>query len=349
MADVRIDHKDLEQLYAGIFAAKGMSAADAGAVADVLAWANVRGVDGHGGVRIPGYLDYIDSGELDPRAQPQVKTLGPTAFTVNAARSAGPVAMMKAARLAVETARQYGVAIALVHDTTHTGAIGRYPQWVAEQGCVALMMNGGPPFMAYHGTRTANLGTSPISVAVPGPGDQPLLLDMATSVVSNGRLRQAIAAGETLPEGWALDGEGNVTTDPKKAKVILPLGGPKGSGLSLMFECVTGILAASPLLIMWADPARQKTHKQSAMLIALNVETFRPLADFRRDVGELADAIRKLPLQQGFADVLMPGERGDKRAAIRRAEGIPVPAALWKELTDIARRLGVAPPTPLAT
>ena len=101
MADVRIDHKDLERLYAGIFAAKGMSAADAGAVADVLAWANVRGVDGHGGVRIPGYLDYIDSGECDPRARPQVKTLGPTAFTVDAARSAGPVAMMKAAKLAV--------------------------------------------------------------------------------------------------------------------------------------------------------------------------------------------------------------------------------------------------------
>src|ERR1700722_2509918 len=348
MADVRVDYKDLERLYAAIFAAKGMSAADAGAVADVLAWANVRGVAGHGGVRIAGYLDYIDCGELDPRAEPQVKTLGPTAFTVNAARSAGPVAMMKAARLAVDTARQYGVAIALVHDTTHTGAIGRYPQWVAEQGCVALMMNGGPPFMAYHGTRTANLGTSPISIAVPGPGDSPLLLDMATSVVSNGRLRQAIAAGETLPEGWALDGEGNVTTDPTKAKVILPLGGPKGSGLSLMFECITGILAASPLLIMWADPARRKTVKQSAMLIVLDVETFRPLADFRRDVGELADAIRKLPRQHGFADVLMPGERGDKRAAVRRAEGIPVPAGLWKELTDIAHRLGVVPPTPLA-
>jgi ureidoglycolate dehydrogenase (NAD+) len=127
-----------------------------------------------------------------------------------------------------------------------------------------------------------------------------------------------------------------------------PLGGPKGSGLSLMFECITGVLAASPLLIMWADPARRKTVKQSAMLIVLNVETFRPLADFRRDVGELADAIRGLPRQQGFADVLMPGERGDGRAAIRRAGGIPVPAALWKELTEIAGKLGVAPPTPLA-
>ena len=348
MTDVHIDYKDLEKLYAGIFAAKGMSTADAATVADVLAWANVRGVDGHGGVRIPGYLDYIDAGELDPRAQPQAKMLGPTAFTVDAARSAGPVAMMKAARLAVETARHYGVAIALVHDTTHTGAIGRYPEWVAERGCVALMINGGPPFMAYYGTRTANLGTSPISIAVPGPEDSPLVLDMATSVVSNGRLRQAIAAGETLPAGWALDGDGNVTTDSRKAKVILPLGGPKGSGLSLMFECVTGILAASPLLIMWADPAQRKTVKQSAMLIVLDVETFRPLAGFRRDVGELADAIRKMPLAHGFAQVLMPGERGAKRAAIRRAEGIPVPAALWKELTEIARKLDVTMPTPLA-
>jgi ureidoglycolate dehydrogenase (NAD+) len=347
MANVRIHHQDLERLFAGIFAAKGMSAADAAAVADVLAWANVRGVDGHGAVRIPGYLDYIDRGELDPRAEPQITMRGPTAFILDGARAAGPVAMMKAARHAVETARQYGVSIALVRDTTHTGAIGRYPQWVAEQGCACVMMNGGPPFMAYHGTRTANLGTSPISIAVPGPGEAPLLLDMATSVVSNGRLRQAIAAGETLGEGWALDDEGKVTTDPKKASVILPLGGPKGSGLSLMFECLTGILAASPLLIMWADPARQKTYKQSAVLIALNVETFRPLADFRRDVGELAAAIRKLPLQQGFEEVLMPGERGERRAVERRAKGIPLPAGLWKELTNIARSLGVETPTPL--
>jgi ureidoglycolate dehydrogenase (NAD+) len=349
MANVLIRHQDLERLFAGIFAAKGMSAADAAAVADVLAWANVRGVDGHGAVRIPGYLDYIDRGDLDPRARPRIRMLGPTAFVVEAARAAGPVAMMKAARHAVETARQYGVSIGLVRDTTHTGAIGRYPQWVAEQGCACVMMNGGPPFMAYHGTRTANLGTSPISIAVPGPGAAPLLLDMATSVVSNGRLRQAITAGETLGEGWALDDDGKVTTDPKKASVILPLGGPKGSGLSLMFECLTGILAASPLLIMWADPARQKTFKQSAMLIALNVETFRPLADFCRDVGELAAAIRKLPRQQGFEEVLMPGERGDRRAAVRRAEGVPLPAPLWKELTDIARALDVETPTPLVT
>jgi ureidoglycolate dehydrogenase (NAD+) len=349
MAQLLIHHDDLRRLFAGIFAAKGMSTADADAVADVLTWANVRGVDGHGAVRLASYVEFIDRGELDPRAEPQLEMLGPTAFTLDAAHAAGPVAMMKAARHAVETARQLGVCIALVRDTTHTGAIGRYPQWVAEQGCACVMMNGGPPFMAYHGSRTANLGTSPISIAVPGPGDAPLLLDMATSVVSNGRLRQAIAAGETLPEGWALDNEGKVTTDPKKASVILPLGGPKGSGLSLMFECLTGILAASPLLILHADPAGRRRHKQSAILVVLNVETFRPLTEFRRDVGELASALRKLPLQQGFEEVLMPGERGERRAAERRVKGIPLPELLWKELTDIAQGLGVATPKPLNT
>jgi ureidoglycolate dehydrogenase (NAD+) len=349
MTQVLIHHENLKQFLTDIFAAKGMSAADAAAVADLLAWANVRGIDGHGAVRLSSYLEFIDRGDLDPRAEPQIRMLGPTAFTLDGARAAGPVAMMKAAAHAVATARQYGVCIALVHDTTHTGAIGRYPQWVAEQGCACVMMNGGPPFMAYHGTRTANLGTSPISIAVPGPGAAPLLLDMATSVVSNGRLRQAIAAGETLPEGWALDAEGKVTTDPKKAAVILPLGGPKGSGLSLMFECLTGILAASPLLIMYADPAGRKRHKQSAIMIVLDVEMFRPLADFRRDVGDLVAMIRKLPLQQGFDEALMPGERGERRAAARRPEGIPLPPALWKELGDIARTLGVTAPKPLAS
>jgi ureidoglycolate dehydrogenase (NAD+) len=153
MAHIRIHHDDLRRLFAGIFAAKGMSAADADAVADVLTWANVRGVDGHGAVRLASYLEFIDRDELDPRAEPHTKMLGPTAFTLDAAHAAGPVAMMKAARHAVETARQLGVCIALVRDTTHTGAIGRYPQWVAEQGCACVMMNGGPPFMAYHGHR----------------------------------------------------------------------------------------------------------------------------------------------------------------------------------------------------
>ena len=214
---------------------------------------------------------------------------------------------------------------------------------MAQQGCAALMMNGGPPFMAYHGTRTAHLGTSPIAIAVPsadggadGSGGDPLLLDLATAVVSNGRLRQAVRAGEAIPPDWALDAEGNATTDPAKAAVILPLGGPKGSGL---FECLTGILAAAPVLTMFAVPATPRPHRQNAILIALDVATFRPLEDYRRDIGELVAMLRAQPLQHGFDEVLMPGERGTRCAAERRVKGIPLPRALWTELGASRARL----------
>lgn len=348
MTDMRVHHDDLTKFLAAILAAKGMGAADAATVAEVLAWANLRGVDGHGAVRLPSYLEFIDRGELDPKAQPLLRPLGPTAFILDCARAAGPVAMMKTARHGVAVARQYGVSIGLVRETTHTGAIGHYPQWVAEQGCACIMINGGPPFMAYHGTRTAHLGTSPIAIAVPNPDDgEPLLLDLATSVVSNGRLQQAIRAGETLPSGWALDAEGRITTDPAKASVILPLGGPKGSGLSFMFECLTSILAAAPVLTMYATPATPKRHLQNAMLIMLDIATFRPLADYRHDVGELVAMIRAQPLQEGFDEALMPGERGSRRAAERRARGIPLPGPLWKQLQDIAASLGVTAPAPI--
>jgi ureidoglycolate dehydrogenase (NAD+) len=348
MPDIRIHQDGLARFIAAILRAKGMGGEDAATVAEVLVWANLRGTDSHGVVRLPTYLQFIDRGELDPRAEPRPRPIGPCAFILDCARAAGPVAMMQATRLAVETARRSAVGIVLVRETTHTGAIGRYPQFAAEMGCAAIMMNGGPPFMAYHGTRTARLGTSPIAIAVPGgdDGSEPLLLDLVTGVVSNGRLRQAVVAGEPLPPGAALDDDGRPTTDAGKARVILPLGGPKGSGLAFMFECLTGILAAAPVLTMLAAPSPPRRHRQNAMLIALDVAAFRQLADYRRDIAELVAMIRRQPLQEGFDAVLMPGERGGRCAAARRRDGIPLPAALWDELGEIARTLGVTAPTP---
>jgi ureidoglycolate dehydrogenase (NAD+) len=133
MTEILIRHDGLARFIAAILCARGMSADDAATVAEALVWANLRGTDGHGVVRLPTYLDFIDRGELDPRARPKPRAVGPSAIVLDCARAAGPVAMMQAARLAVETARRNAVSIVLVRDTTHTGAIGRYPQWAAEQ------------------------------------------------------------------------------------------------------------------------------------------------------------------------------------------------------------------------
>src|SRR5262249_37415220 len=275
-----------------IFVAKGMTAGDAATVAEVLVWANLRGVDSHGAMRIPSYLDYIRNGEVDPKAQPVLRPLLGATFMLDCARSAGPVGMMKAAAHAIGTAQTLGVGVGLLSDTPHTGAIGRYAQWIAERGCAAIVINTGPPFMAYHGAKVTSLGTCPLAIGIPGSGDEPLVLDMATSVTAAGRIREAAAQNRPIPAGAAIDAEGRPTTDASKVGTLLPLGGPKGSGLSLLFECLTGILAGTPILTARAGLTPARPAQQNAMVIAFNVANYRPLADYRHDVGLLGQLVK---------------------------------------------------------
>src|SRR5262249_17491302 len=151
-------------------------------------------------------------------------------FVLDGQRCAGPVAMMQASAVAAERAKLNGLCIGLVRHTTHTGAIGRYAQGIATRGCIALIAVAGVPLMAYHGARLRSVSTSPLAIAIPAAG-RPLVLDMAASVAALGRLVQARARGEPVPQSWAISEDGTPTTDPKSAAIPLPLGGAKGSGL----------------------------------------------------------------------------------------------------------------------
>jgi ureidoglycolate dehydrogenase (NAD+) len=345
MSDTRVDHAELLRFFKAVFTAKGMSDPDAAIVADVLVWANLRGVDSHGAIRLASYLDQIRKGEFDPKARPHIRPLLPATFLLECARAAGPVCMMQAASQAIETAKQFGVGVGLVSDTGHTGAVGRYAQWIAERGLAAIVMVAGPLFMAYHGAKVTSLGTSPIAIGIPAPdGHDPLVLDMATSVAAAGRIRQAAAEGRSIPAGAAIDAEGKLTTDPTRAATLLPLGGAKGSGLSLLFECLTGVMAGTPIITTLAGLTGPHLPLQNAMVIALNVANFRPLADYRRDVGLLIEVIKGLPRREGFDELLLPGERGGRESELRRSNGIPLAPKLWRELNDIAKAVGVAPP-----
>jgi ureidoglycolate dehydrogenase (NAD+) len=248
-----------------------------------------------------------------------------------------------------EQAKATGIAFALVRDTSHTGAIGYYAEQLAETGLAALIAVAGPPLMAYQGAAVASVSTSPLALAVPGEeGAAPIVLDMATSVAAMGRIMEARRAGKPIPPDWALAADGAPTTDAAKAVLPLPLGGPKGAGLSLMFELMTGVLAANPILT--GAIASEETRKnalnglQNAMLLAIDVAVFRPLADFRRDAGALGAALKALPKQPGTEEILLPGERGGRRAGERRAKGIPVPPPLWETLTKLAAERNVALP-----
>jgi len=330
-----VGHEELSRFIRDALMAKGARAEDAAIVADGLVWANLRGVDGHGVSRLPFYLRMIERGEIDVKARPQLVQDRAATFVVDGGRGFGPVAMMQAIAVATERAGNLGVCFGLVRETTHTGAIGRYAQWMAGRGCAALIMGAGPAFVAYHGARVASLGTSPIAIAVPS-GDHPIVLDMATSTISNGTILQARATGAALPPGTALTAQGEPTTDASRAEILLPLGGAKGSGLGLMFEMLASVLAAAPIQARALGPEKRKSLVQNIAILAVDVATFRPLADFAHDAGALAAILKSLPRQAGFDEIRLPGERAERTAAVRRKSGIPIPAKLWEELEAVA-------------
>jgi len=339
---VRVGAEDLRALVSGIFAARGVHQADADAVADALVWANLRGIDSHGVSRVPRYLELFDKGESAPSAQPTVERPRAAIAIVDAHAAPGPVAMNRAVAEAMSGARECGIGWASVRGTVHTGAIGYYTSQAADAGMAAVGVVAGMPTMGYAGARGAAVATSPLSVAVPAGRHETVLLDMATAVMALGRIAQLKAAGAELPPGVAATREGDPTTDPALAAVPLPVGGPKGAGMSLVFEMLASGLASNPIVPGYhAGTKEGRRHRQNAFILAVDVSAFGDPREFTSTVDDTIDAIKALPPADGVAEVLIPGERGHRCELERLASGIPLGPKVWRELTEAASSLGV--------
>jgi LDH2 family malate/lactate/ureidoglycolate dehydrogenase len=347
-AKVLVNADDLRAVVAGVFRARGAREADAAAVADALVWANLRGIDSHGVSRVPRYLELFDKGESVADAVPTVTRPRAAIAIVDAHAAPGPVAMNRAADEAVAAARTCGAGWASVRGTVHTGAIGYYTSRAAAAGMAAVGVVAGVPNMAYAGARGAAVATSPLSVAVPAGRHELVLLDMATAVMALGRIAQLKAAGKELPPGAALTADGEPTTDPALAKVPAPVGGPKGSGMSLVFEMLASGLTANPIVPGYHSGTKEgRRHRQNAFILAIDVSAFLPLEEFKESVDETVDAIKSLPRADEASEILVPGERGRRSERERSSAGIPLGPKVWRELTEIATALGVAVPSPL--
>ena len=340
-AAVTVTAEALKRFATDIFARAGLPQADAAVVAEVLVWANLRGVDTHGVMRIPRYIDLIESGEMNPRPAIRIRTETPASVLIEADRAAGPVAMTRAAAEAMRKARSAGVGLALARATTHTAALGYYTLAIAREGMAGVALAGSWPNVVYHGSRAAGVSTSPISIAV--PGGEPVVLDMATSIVSMGKLNQAKRAGKPIPEGWAIDREGKPTTDPQAAETPLPMAGAKGSGLSFMVECLASLIVSNPLLAESLEgTAEGNRHRQNGFVMAIDLAQFGDPDSFKREVDRLVKALKALPRAIDTVEILMPGERGRRTLGQRTRDGIPLPDSVREELQSLAGRLGVA-------
>ncbi len=346
---LRVAPAALQQFIATLFERAGMSAAHATTVADALVWANLRGVDTHGVARVPRYLEFVETGIINPRPDLRAVSDSPAVQVLEADRAAGAIAMSQAGETAIAKARFAGIGLVLVRGTTHTGSLGYYTESIARRGLTALALTASTPNMAYHGARAAGVSTAPISIAIPGAGsaqtDDPIVLDMAAGIVSLGRLVQAKRLKETLAPGLALDAAGNPTTNAQTAHIPLPLGGAKGSGLALMIEMLTSLAVGNPLIAtFFSDATGAKRHRQNALVLAIDVFRFCPEDVFRRDVALTVAALKALPPDPAAGGILMPGERGYSEARRRRQDGIPLPGGIAAELAGAAAKYGLALP-----
>ncbi|MFC5520801.1 Ldh family oxidoreductase [Polaromonas jejuensis] len=341
-----VDHHDLHSFTVMLLEAAGLNPAQAVQVADVLIWADLRGTGSHGVSRLPLYLRWLASGEMRRDASIEVVLQLPAFAMLDAGRGPGAVGMGKAVEQSIQLARDGGVGIALLRNTTHTGALGYYTQAIAAQGLVGMAVVASGPMMGYHGAARPAVSTSPISIAAPrGAGVEPLVFDMATSVVSLGKLMQVRKAGQAIPAGWALDAHGQLTTDADAAVMPAPLGGPKGSGLALMVEVLASILSGNPILApgLSAPPGSQPQF-QNAFVLALDVARIDAGGHFFGDMEDLVTQIKKLPVAHGMPEVLLPGERGTRESRSRQAAGIMLPPSVRDELALVARSFDVKLP-----
>jgi LDH2 family malate/lactate/ureidoglycolate dehydrogenase len=345
-AALPVDGEALHRFASRLLAAAGMANADAAQVADLLVWADLRGVHSHGVSRLPQYAGWLGSGEMN--AAPMIRTVVdlPALQVIEGDRCAGAIGMRHAVDAVIERARSAGASVALLRATTHTGAVGFHTERIARAGMLGVAASASVPLMAYHGASRAALSTAPLSIAAPrGDGHPPIVFDMASAVVAMGKLRQAKAKGEPIPADWALDANGQPTTDPALAKVPLPVGGAKGSGLALMFEVIASLLTANPILVpaLAAAGGSKHPHVQNAFVMALDIDLIVDPDVYRREIEALAATIHSLP-PNGASPVMLPGERGETKRAEQSQAGIALPAGVRRDLTALAATLHVSPP-----
>jgi ureidoglycolate dehydrogenase (NAD+) len=349
MADeTRVPAADLREFTKGVFIAAGVPSEDAALEAEVLVWANLRGVDSHGVLRIPWYVEMLGKGDMNPRPTIRVEKETAATLLIDGGRALGPVVTTVAMRRAIEKARGAGIGWAAIRNTTHQGAMAYYALMAADADMAGIAIVCSPPNMAPFGARAAGVHNSPISIAVPAGRHRPLCVDMATSVAAGGKLSLARDKGVPLPPGWALDAAGRPTTDATRATILVPVGGPKGSGLAMMFETLTSLMVGNPLLgpALFAEPGASR-HRQNSVVAAIDIGAFTDLATYRAEVDRLIDGLRTLPPAEGVTEVLVPGEPEDRMAEERGRKGVPLPPGTIDNLRAVASRFHVPLPAGL--
>ena len=348
VSDRPIEHGALQAFIARCFAACGLPADDAGKAAILMARADLMGQDGHGVFRLPQYVRRIREGGLN--VTPRLRTLEDRTSTalIDGDNGLGHLVMSHATELAMDKAASSGVAWVGARYSNHAGPASLYAMMPLERDMIGIYVAVGsanhlPPW----GGTDMLLSTNPIAIAIPSANNPPIVLDMATTVAAYGKVKTAAQRGEMMPEGWMIDREGRPLTDPNRAHegFLLPIGGPKGYGLSLIFGILAGTLNGAAFGREVVDfNADSKTITNTGhFVIALDIKAFTDVDVFKSGIDEVWTQMKSSALLPGVNEIRLPGERLARVTAERSEKGIPLTSALRKQLAELAETLGVDP------
>ena len=330
-----------------ILLAWGMPEENAEPTADILSWADLHGVDSHGMSMLPGYDRHRRNGRVKMDARPRIVKETPISALVDGGGGLGHVPAHFAMQVAIDKARQSGMAIAAVRNSAHFGATGYYTLMAAKQGLIGMACTSASSVqVAPTFGKEAKLGTDPWSFAAPSGDDRPFLLDMATTTVAAGRIRNKANEGLECPPGWVLNKEGLPSTDPLEARekggFLTSLGGSpenssyKGYGLAAMVNILSACLSGATLI---TDPRRAEQPGMDIghFFMAINPGLFREADEFQSDVAKLCNDLRATRPIDPAQPVMVAGDPQWNYAAKRMAEGIPVGPGLLNQVRQIAQ------------
>jgi LDH2 family malate/lactate/ureidoglycolate dehydrogenase len=347
-AYVYVDPEEAEAFGRRLLLNHGLPEADAATVAQCLVRADLRGVDTHGLQFLPHYLARVRAGLINPRPSLTPKRVTPVAATLDGDNGFGFVVGTRAIAEAIEIAREFGIGIVSAHRSTHFGMAACYVLPALEAGFISMVFSNASRAMPPWGGREALLGTNPFAAGAPAGKETPFLLDMSPAVAARGKIRRAARRGETIPLGYALDKQGRPTTDPNVALdggVVLPIGGPKGSGISMLMDIMGGVISGAA---SGGDVGSQfldfdRTQDVGHFFLAMKPDLFVSLDKYRAGMDKLVRRVHENPKAEGVSEIMMPGEIEARLEAERRKAGVPYGPKEFAALQAEAERAGQPP------
>lgn len=342
---MRIDHQRLEHVARQLFSRAGSPPLEAGQIAEHLVDANLAGHDSHGVIRIPLYIDWLRGGQVRAGQNVEVLVDSLGLVVLDGCYGFGQSIGHQAIEIAIAKAQQQPVVVLALRNTGHLGRIGAWAEVLARAGLVSLHFvnsSGRGILVAPYGGLDRRLSANPLAVGVPVEGADPIILDISTCTIAEGKVRVALNQGVLVPEGCLLDAEGQPTRDPKvfygdPPGAILPFGGHKGYGLSVIVEMLAGALSGSGC----SDPANTERLVNGLLTIVLNPRLFPDHDRFTSEVRRFIDYLKSARVATPGGEILLPGEIEQRNRARRMREGIPIDEQTWSEIRATAGSLGI--------